>query len=77
MNMKSKSHEHISCIPYEWELIETWNLRVLCISYEWNAKKSMIMKRDNLMCTFYEWGFIHSSDRMLISYVYKKESLCA
>ena len=76
MNMKRKSYEHISCLPYR-DFIETWNVCALCISYEWNAKKGMIMKRDNLMCVSYEQGFMHSSNRMLRSYVYKKESLCA
>ena len=63
--------------PYEWEFNETWNVCILCISYEWNAKKSMIMKRDSLMCTSYEWGFMHSLNGILSSYVYEKErSLC-
>ena len=70
---KRKPYEHISCIPYEWDLIETWNMCVSYISYEWNAKKSMNMKRDNLMCTSSEWVFMHSLNRMLRSYVYKKE----
>jgi len=68
---KRKPYEHISCIPYEWDLIETWNMCVLCISNEWNVKKSTIMKRDNLMCTSYEWCFIHSLNGMLRSYVYE------
>ena len=46
---------------------------VLCIPYEWNAKKSMIMKRDNLICASHEWGFIYSLNGMLNSYVYEKE----
>ena len=75
--MKRKSYEHISCILYEWDLIKTWNVYVLCTSYEWNAKKSMIMKRDSLMCTSYEWGSMHSLNEILSSYVYEKESLCA
>jgi len=38
---------------------------------------SMIKKRDNPMCMSYEQGFMHSSNRMLRSSVYEKESLCA
>ena len=49
----------------------------LCISYEWNAKKSMTMKRNNLMCTSYDWCFMYSLNGMLNSYVYEKESSCA
>jgi len=37
----------------------------------------MIMKRDNPLCISYEQGFMHSSNRMLRSYVYETESLCA
>ena len=55
---------------FEWDLKCVY---ALCISYEWNAKKSMIMKRDNLMCTSYEWGFMHNLNGMLGSYVYEKE----
>ena len=72
---KRKPYEHISCIPYEWDLNKTWNLCVcaLCISYEWNAKKSMIIKSDSLMCTSYEWGFMYSLNGMLSNYVYEKK----
>ena len=75
--MKRKPYEYIPCIPYEWDLNETWNVGVLCISYEWNAKRSMIMKRDSLMCALYEWGFMHSLNGMLSSYVSENErSIC-
>jgi len=70
---KRKPYDHISCIPYEWDLNETWNVCALCISYEWNAKKSMIMKSDSLMCTLYEWGFMYSLNGKLSSYVYERK----
>jgi len=70
---KRKPYEYISCISYEWDLIEIWNVCVLCILYEWNAKKGVIMKRDNVMCISYEWGFMYSLNGMLRSYVYEKE----
>ena len=69
--MKRKPYEHIPCVPYEWDLNETWNVCVLCISYEWNAKRIMIMKRDSLMCASYEWGFMCSLNGMVSSYVYE------
>ena len=71
---KRKPYEHISCIPYGWGLDETWNLCALCISYEWNAKNFMTMKRDNLICTSYKWCLMYSLNGMLNSYVYEKES---
>ena len=74
---KRKSYEYISCIPYGWGLVETWNVYVLCTSYEWNVKKSMIMKRDNLMSTSYKWCFVYSANGMLRSCDCEKErSIC-
>ena len=65
---------HILWMRFKWDL---QCVRALCISYEWNAKKRMIMKRINLMCTSYEWGSMHSLNGMLRGYVYEKEiSLC-
>ena len=58
---------------HAYPMNEIWNVCVLCISYEWNAKESMIMKKDSLMCTSYEWGFMHSLNGVLSSYVYEKE----
>ena len=67
-------------IFHAYPMNEVWlrlKMCVLCISYEWNANKSMIMKSDSLMCTLYEWGFMYSLNGMLSSYVYEKEGLCA
>jgi len=75
---KRKPYDHISCIPYEWGLNETWNLCVPYIYIIWmKSKKSMAMKRDNLMCISYEWCFMYCLNGMLNSYVYEKESSCA
>ena len=65
---------HTLWMRFEWDLK---CVCALCISYEWNAKKNMIIKIYNLMRTSYEWGFMHSLNGMLRSYVYEKErSLC-
>ena len=71
--------ESLMSIIHACPINEVWlrlRMCILCISYEWNAKKSMIIKRDNLMCRSYEWGFMHSLNGMLRSYVIKERSLC-
>ena len=74
---KRNLYEHISCIPYKWDFNETWNVCVPHAYREWNAKKSTIAKSVSLMCTLYEWGFLHSLNGILSSYVYEKESFYA
>jgi len=70
---KRKPYEYISCIPMN----EIWLRLEICVSYAYHMnempRKVWLWKRDNLMCTSYEWGFMHSLNGMLRRYVYEKE----
>ena len=50
LSWKRKPYDHISCIPYEWDLNETWNLCVSYVYYMNEMPRKVWLWKEIILC---------------------------